>query len=199
MYQRWCAMWRAAKAVADHVVLIGPGTAETWVLPPSWNSAADSCLSSLHHFGVYHFGLKRMWAALEQLPGDTYHAKASCRTAGEQVRYDKNVAVTYDVFFEEVKKKDGNEASKVNDFAVEAEASAAAVAAAMPPPPPPVPEGGFVSAPPVMPDDGFATAPLPPVRFGKYRDYNAPAPDDEDARKRKSESAPPGRNRRLDW
>lgn len=46
-------MWRAARAVADHVVLIGPGTSEAWLLPPSCDSAADPCLSTLPQPGVY--------------------------------------------------------------------------------------------------------------------------------------------------
>lgn len=36
--------------------------------------------SSLHYSGVYHFRLNRMWTTLENLPGDTYHAKATRRT-----------------------------------------------------------------------------------------------------------------------
>lgn len=205
----FAAMWRVAKAVASHVVLIGPGTCDMWVLPPSSESAADSCLSSMHHSGIYHFGLNRMWAALEQLPGDTHHAEATkknarmfglhlawiawllidvsslgrslrgegpCRSAGDQLRCEKDMVVTYDEFIEELRKNSSNEASNMeNDVAAEAPVASSSSAAS--PEPPPV-SGGSV-----------AVAPPPPIRIEEYRGWNAPVPGDEDAGKRKSEVA----------
>lgn len=68
-------MWRVARGVADNVIIVGPRTPEAWRLPPSWDSAADSCLSMLPQSGVYHFGLARMWPRMEKLSGDSYHAE----------------------------------------------------------------------------------------------------------------------------
>lgn len=68
-------MWRAERAVADKAVLIELGTVGTRCLPPSWDVAADVCLA------MFHLGLERMWAQMEKLPGDAYHATESTMNA----------------------------------------------------------------------------------------------------------------------
>lgn len=146
------------------------------------------------------FGLHLAWIVWLIIDIDllesSVRGEGSCRTAGEQLRYDKHVTVAYGEFIEELRKK---EANKFKDVAVEAEAEAEAAAAAMSPPPPPLPEDGLVSAPPVAPDDGFATAAPPPIRFGKYRITTPRTPTARAPEREKRKPPPPGLRRRLVW
>lgn len=74
-------MWSGAKAAADIVVIVGPGTAAAWTLPPLWDSTTDSCSATLKRSGVRHFASDKMLTLMEKLPGDTHHAKGSSRNA----------------------------------------------------------------------------------------------------------------------
>lgn len=79
--QKFVSTWRAAETVADKLVLIGPGTSSSLRLPPFWDMGADTFLATLKSSAVLQFGSERMWAHMEKLSGDAYHARASIKNA----------------------------------------------------------------------------------------------------------------------